>query len=243
VKLVQTLDQFVDISQENILGNNPRAYNISLSIGNAFIPKGTYKLELQTGQGTLIDLIDCRMVNYNNKLTLLLEKYSTDAPFDYTNLPLASLRRLSFVITKKEYKYVALPDINFGENAYNLNDTRQTILLSDVSGAWTQDMLYREPFNFNMVALSNKGLRKMLELFATSSSSPLKANYITLRDIMNVNSADGCSVFRIKYNGVVVSTFTSNGGSIINPLPWIDSNQNSDNEYLAFNVNHFLSTV
>lgn len=245
IKYKQNLSQFInDINIDNTLGNNGQAYNISIAIGNAFLNDGIYKLDLETGQGTNVEFISCSTTQENGKLALLFEKYSTDSPFDYSNLPVDTLRRISFKITKKQNKIVQLPSITFGNEPYHLEKTRRNITMTDVNGSWTDVAIDENfAFNFNIVALSNIGTRKMIELFSTSPTSPFKANYVTMKDLITMTSADGSAVYRVKYNGVVVSMFESLSAQFINPLPIYDSNQNSDNEYISYNVNHFSSLL
>lgn len=248
IALRQQLSRFMNINAANTVGNNGVIHNISIAIGNAFMNAGTYKLDLETGEGTNVEFISCSQIVHNSKLALLFEKYSTDAPFDYSNLPLDTLRRISFMITKKETKVVELPAISatdFSNNVpYNLSNTRRALNLSDVNGSWTLDTLDASfNFNFNVVAMSNRGVEKMIELFAVSPQSPYKANYITMKDILEVKSPDGSYVYRVKHNGAVVSTYSSLSATYYNTLPLFDSNQNSDNEYIAYNVNHFANTI
>jgi hypothetical protein len=246
VKYQQNLGNFLNnTAVENILGNNGNAFNISFAIGNAFMNNGVYYLDLESGQGTNVEFLSCSTVlDASGDLVLLFEKYSTDAPFDYSNLPLDTLRRISFMINKKEKKIVKLPPINFGMDAYNLEKSRRAITMLDVNGPWTNVPLANNfAFNFNIVALSQIGVQKMLEIFATSPTSPFKANYVTMKDLITMTSADGSTVYRVKYNGGVVSMYGSNAEQYINKTSIFDSKQDSSNEYVAYNVNHFASLI
>jgi hypothetical protein len=246
VKYQQNLTNFLNNTAiANILGNNGNAFNISFAIGNAFMNNGIYYLDLESGQGTNVEFLSCSTIlDDSGELVLLFEKYSTDAPFDYSNLPLDTLRRISFMINKKQQKIVKLPPINFGMDAYNLEKSRRAITMLDVNGPWTNVPLDNNfAFNFNIVALSQIGVQKMLEIFATSPTSPFKANYVTMKDLITMTSADGSTVYRVKYNGGVVSMYGSNARQYLNATSILDSKQDSSNEYVAYNVNHFVSLI
>lgn len=115
----------------------------------------------------------------------------------------AHIKTVQFIATElSKLKPIKLPDVSFGDTPYNFKTQQMKLTSQDVSNAGPWQLVtsfnpsgYTVPLNFEIVALSNPGLTQMNRLVDVDlSSATVRCQYITLPDILNIQSGEGASV-------------------------------------------------
>lgn len=138
---------------------------------------------------------------------------------------------------------IKLPDASFGNTPYNFKTQQMKLTSRDVSnaGPWTQDTSFNllgnsVHLNFEFVALSTVGqdlMERLVDINLTDAT--VRCQYITLPDILNIQSGEGASVLRVLYNGTIISPMLSTNQIILNPISsFADTSYN--NEFVDFDI-------
>jgi hypothetical protein len=131
------------------------------------------------------------------------------------------LTHIGFVASEHWHKTIKIPDISFNDTPFSLSKVLGDISLNDVSGEWQDvgDIASDTPvvLPFNLVALSNPtGVDNIFKCVTVNTvGSNLTVEYFTLPDIINATSADGASVYRVTYNGVVAAPAVSTSSIVL----------------------------
>jgi hypothetical protein len=197
-------------------------YGVSPVIDNS----GEYALKLYKYVSTSVDYGN--LANYNHSCTFYADKYYTKEPITLHSPP----------------------DFSYNVPAYNLHVQRSQFTSSDIDicmNPWVQDLSFNTSnINFEIVALDQSGVQIIQSMFNVFYlTEALNINYITLPDLVHIESGDGSPVFRVLYNGTTISPMLSTSQIIINPIANFEnfSNGNAGQEFVDFNVDTNIGTM
>jgi hypothetical protein len=237
---------------------NGNGSNIFLTFTNAFI-KGEYDFVMYSNSQVDSKLYGVSpIINESGEYCIQPYKYTSyynTINYDIAAQVGADIKKIQFIADNR-YKLlpIPLPAANFNDSPYNLQTQQRAITTTDISNAsawqWILDTSFNSeggqvPLNFEFVALSNTGKENIKRLVSiVDPSFILRAEYITLPDILNIESAEGSSVFRILYNGSIVSPMLSTSQVIINPIANYETEAETPNqEFVSYNIGNNAGTI
>ena len=180
---------------------------IYAEISNPFAKVGTYTFSLSPNFGANTTLYGATpFLNDDGEYAIELYKFTSNTTTDYANL--SSNKFDNFYADTRYTKTVSLPTVDFGSNIYTLQQQINDISIDDTD--WVVDPSFNGNYlNFELAALNNSGVDKIWSLLNVTSGNMNSINYIvnyfTLPDIMNVQAADGSTVYRVAFNGTVAA--------------------------------------
>ena len=221
---------------------------IFLQFTNAFI-RNEYDFSMNPNIRVSANLYGVSPLDLSGSYYFQPYKYSnTDYNINYhealTNG--ADIKTIQFIATNlSKLAPIKLPDVSFSATPYNFKTQQMKLTSQDVSnaGPWQTVSSFNPsspitsvPLNFEIVSLSTVGQGLMNRLVDVDlSNATVRCQYITLPDILNIQSGEGASVLRVLYNGTIVSPMVSTNQIILNPISSY-SDISYNNEFIDFDI-------
>jgi len=176
-------------------------------ISNPFAKVGTYTFNLTPNFGANTTLYGATpFLDASGEYAIELYKFTNTTTTDYANL--SQTKFDNFYADARYTKTVPLPQVDFGNDIFTLQDQISQIEIDNSD--WVVDPSFNSSYlNFELAALNNSGVDRIWDLLNVTAGNSNSINYImnyfTLPDIMNVQAADGSTVYRVAFNGTVAA--------------------------------------
>ncbi len=250
--------------------------NMTVHIDNAFVYPGSTDISFNTSYGNVVNFIGAQTfmdTGAEQSLKIKMYKYSTGTAIDLIGAinnisDKTTPLELGFFMTKYYEKVVDISSIVVGATKFNVQDQLNKITMNDIDGLeendWVEQSFTSKKINFNFIPMTYEGsdlsttdgYASYKRLLCPGSDSDvwhpeaftLCANYFSLDDIMTIKNAIGIPVFRITYNGMMLSTGVSAATVAINESRSYNADaatvtDNNTNVFSEFNVNNHNQTL
>ncbi len=211
--------------------------NITLNIGNGFLPPGSNIRTMSSAQGNGVEFlgvqpfVDTSGSSYS--FSFKIYKYNTGRT-DYTTIlndvgvDNTTPFELQFLSTIYSEKTVTLPSITIDGTPLSYQAQLNRLTLADIQDATWSEEVFAEKVNFSFVPLTSvRGYQVLKSLFAYPESKTaddgteydhhnLVCNYFTLPDLITMKNRIGFPIFRISYNGSVMSSSCTTNSLVLN---------------------------
>lgn len=190
----------INFNTKNLMFNSVNFFGtgngyIDIKSSSSYISIGIYGITLEKSLDG--SSMDCIFIKYNGNYAM-----------DLFNLFIQSnIKNIKFLMTSRYTTKITYTTPELTNIPYTLDSLLETNDLSLTNINWIQDQLFVPKYlAVSICALSTIGINYIIDWINVNVNNPVKFLLVETPDILAYKSADGSSIFKITYSGVLMTS-------------------------------------